>query len=499
MRRSRQSLARNLILAFLLVALTVAVLVALIIRLTSPGELGSLIVDQQRSDYKTLLVDYYQTHDSWDGVWIYIIAQSRRNTFTQAAPQQGGAAGSDSTPLLAPLPNQQPDRRALFGVVDTQGVVVVPLLPVYPAGAHISTDTITLSQGEAIEVDGKMVGTILTAPSPPGLTPQETAYLQRTNLALLLAGAGAVVVALLVGVLLARTLTRPLQALTQAAQRMSRGELEQQVVVRYDDEIGQLASAFNQMSREIVRSNEARRQMTADVTHELRTPLTVIAGYVESMRDGTLAPTAERLAVVYAEVNHLQHLVGDLRTLALADTGELKLDKHPVMPQELLQQAYATFEHQATRQGVQLELKLAPDLPTITVDEVRMTQVLDNLISNALRFTPAGGKITLQAAPDGKQAPGPVSGQVAGLVTEKAADQVTLTVQDTGKGISPEDLPSVFNRFYRADKARASKNGEVGLGLAIVKAIVEAHAGTIEATSTPGKGTTFLIHLPIFI
>jgi signal transduction histidine kinase len=217
--------------------------------------------------------------------------------------------------------------------------------------------------------------------------------------------------------------------------------------------------------------------MTADITHELRTPLTVIAGYVESMRDGTLAPTPERLAVVYAEIEHLQHLVGDLRTLAKADTGELKLDKHPASPMDLLQQAYAAFEHQALQQGVRLNAQAQEPLPNILIDEVRMAQVLDNLISNALRFTPAGGQITLRAWQEGAQ--------------------VLFSVQDTGQGIAPADLPNIFERFYRADKSRTSNKGELGLGLAIAKALVEAHAGKIEATSALGEGTTFTIRLPI--
>ncbi|HEY3341431.1 MAG TPA: ATP-binding protein [Anaerolineae bacterium] len=468
-----RSLIQKLTLAFLLVALTAALLVALIIRLNSPTQLDSLIIDQQRGEYKTLLTDYYQEHGSWDGVRAFL-AQSRSISTTQSAP-------SRSTPSLSPQANPPafdrdplPSRRSLFGLVNAQGIVVVPLLPAFPPNSNVSADSLT--KGEPIEVDGALVGTILTAPSPPGLTPQENAYLQRTNNALLLASAGAVLVALLVGILLARNLTHPLRALTIAAQQMSRGELKQEVVVKSGDEIGQLATAFNHMSQEIARSSEIRRQMTADVAHELRTPLTVIAGYVESMRDGTLMPTPERLAVVYAEIEHLQHLVGDLRILAQAETGELKLDMHPVSPLDLLQQSCAAFENQALRQGVHLTLHADENLPAIRVDEVRMTQVLDNLISNALRFTPPYGQITLHAASKG--------------------DQVMLAVQDTGQGISPADLPSVFNRFYRADKSRTSNNGEFGLGLAIAKALVEAHAGKMDVTSTPGEGTTFTIHLP---
>jgi two-component system sensor histidine kinase BaeS len=456
-----RSLTWKLTLAFLLVALTVALLVAIFIRLTSAEQLDRLIVEQQRSELRSALVTYYQANGSWKGVQEYLF-QAR---LPDVDPHEIGGDRRRGP---------RRDRRDLFGVVNSRGVVIIPLLPEFPRGTRVPQAV--LARGESIEVDGEVVGTILTAPSPPGLSPEEAAYLQRTNLALVLASGGAVLVALLVGGLLARTLTRPLRALTQATHRMAGGELEQEVSVKSADEIGELAAAFNQMSREVARANTARRQMTADVAHELRTPLTVIAGYIESMRDGVLAPTPERLAVIYSEIERLQHLVGDLRTLTQADTGELKLNKQPIDPSELLQQAFAAFEHQAAQKGVSLGFTLNGEIPAINVDETRMAQVLGNLISNALRYTPEGGRVTLGAA--------------------RTGSRVTLTVQDTGKGILPEDLPFVFNRFYRADKSRAEENGESGLGLAIVKALVEAHGGTVSVQSVPGAGSKFAIALP---
>jgi signal transduction histidine kinase len=469
-----RSLTWKLSLAFLSVALTVALLVAVFLRLTNAGQLDRLIIEQQRSDFHTTLAAYYQANGSWAGVWDYLQRQpgepSPQATFQPAADHDNGAGA----PPFDRHPDPRGDRRELFGLVDAQGTVVIPLLPEYPFGTTVSAAV--LSRGEAIEVDGQRVGTILTAARLPGLRPEEAAYLQRTNLALLLAGGGAVLVALLVGVLLARTLTRPLLALTQATRRMAGGDLEQAVPVKSADEIGMLADAFNQMSREVARANKARRQMTADVAHELRTPLTVIAGYIESMRDGVLSPTPDRLGVIYAEIEHLQRLVGDLRILSQADAGELKLNRQPVAPLALLQQTAAAFEHQAAQKGVTLRLARNGAAPPIVVDETRMLQVLGNLLSNALRYTPAGGQVELRAA----------SGDEA----------VTLTVQDTGPGIAPADLPFVFDRFYRADKSRAQESGESGLGLAIVKALVEAHGGSIAAESTVGQGTTFSIRLP---
>ena len=462
-----RSLTWKLTLAFLLVAIAVALLVAVAIRLTSTGNFDQLLLEQARSEYKASLIAYYQAHGSWEGVQ-QVLAQQRGEPAPRPTPEPADATGAGDA---ASPPNFRRERHQIFGLVDAQGVVVLPFGPEFQAGTHVTQDV--LARGEPVEVDGKVVGTILTPTRPPGLAPEEIAYLRRTDNALLLAAGGAILVALAAGVLLARTLTRPLHALTEATHRMAGGELEQEVLVKSRDEIGELAAAFNRMSREVARANNARRQMTADVAHELRTPLTVIAGYVESMRDGALAPTPERLSVIYAEIEHLQNLVGDLRTLTQADAGELKLNKQPVNPGELLQQAFATFEHQAAQTGVNLEVKVSDGLPPIEVDEARMAQVLGNLLSNALHYTPAGGRIELGAALDG--------------------DRVTLTVQDTGQGISPEDLPFVFDRFYRADQSRAEENGESGLGLAIVKALVEAHGGAISVQSVPGAGSTFAI------
>ena len=467
------SLARKLTLAFLLVAVTAALLVAVFIRLTTANQFNQLVTTQQRSDFETTLVTYYQTNHSWQGVWQYVLT-TRDTASAQATNQPGYGNGYGGHPDSGHGPGRG-NRGMIFGLVDGQGNVEIPLMPDYPVGTLVSAAR--LAQGTPVTVNGQVVGTLLTPANPPGLTPEETAFLQRTDLALLLASASALLVALVMGLLLARTLTRPLQALTEAAHRMAGGELGQQVAVRPGDEIGELALAFNQMSRELASAVQVRRQMTADIAHELRTPLTVIAGYIESMADGVLAPTPERLAVIYSEIEHLQHLVGDLRTLTQAEAGELTLHTQPVAAQELMQRAQAAFEHRAEQKGIVLEVEPDGDTPPMAVDETRMAQVLGNLLSNSLRYTPAGGRIVLAARP--------------------SADGVDVSVHDTGQGIAAADLPFIFNRFYRADKSRSeSEDGESGVGLAIVKALVEAHGGSIRAQSEPGQGTTMMIHLP---
>jgi signal transduction histidine kinase len=334
-----------------------------------------------------------------------------------------------------------------------------------------------LKGGVPVTVDGKQVGLIITAQRQPGFNAPENLFLQRTNQALIWASAGALLVSIVMGILLARTLVHPLQALTVAARKIEGGELEQTVAVKSEDEIGQLASAFNHMSQEVSRVNQQRRQMTADIAHDLRTPLTVIAGYVESMRDGVLQPTVERYSIIYTEIEHLQNLVGDLRMLSQVDAGELPLHKQTIGVKGMLERAIAPFEHHAQQQGVSLVVEAGDNLPDVQVDEARMAQVFSNLLSNALVYTSEGGKITLTAS--------------------QFDQKVELTVRDTGTGIAPEEIPLIFERFHRADKSRHSEGGESGLGLAIVKALVEAHGGSVRAESALGEGTSITLTLPV--
>jgi len=463
-----KSLYWKLTLAFMLVAITTAALLAIFIRLNSVDRLTQLIIDQRRSDFEEALTQYYTDKGSWEG----IAAEWANLQF-----QPGNKANDPGVPDGPPPGGGGPfsgERRRLFGLADAQGNLIIPLENNQAVGSKAADDL--LKAGVQINVDGKMVGTILTARRLPGFNPEERLFLERTNQALSLAILGALIVALLVGVLLARTLTGPLQALTRAAQNIAQGKLDQQVQVKSKDEIGQLASAFNRMSQEVARVNQLRRQMTADIAHDLRTPLTVIAGYVESMRDGVLQPTTQRLSLIYSEIERLQRLVGDLRMLTQADAGELSLHAQRISPHTLLERAVALFQHQAERQKIRLAVKAGENLPEILVDEARMMQVMDNLLSNAFRYTPEGGEIQLSA--------------------EAADGKVRFSVRDTGPGIAAQELPYIFDRFHRSDKSRHTENGESGLGLAIVKALVESHQGSVWAESQEEAGTAIYFEVP---
>jgi len=451
----------------MLVSIITAVLVAALIRITSVDRFQQFIIEQQRTSLEQALSTYYAGSGSWAGVsdnWQTI--QSR--TFVTPAGVDPGSPPESARFIGGP------GRGNFFGLADAQGKVLVAADPQYPAGTIMTTAQ--LKAGTQITLNGQKVGTILVAAQPPGFTTQEQRYLGRTYEALIFASLGALLVAILVGTLLARGLSGPLRALTRAAQNITSGQLDSQVKVRGSDEIGQLGLAFNSMSQEVARVNQLRKQMTADIAHDLRTPLTVISGYIESMRDGVLKPTPERLALIYSEIERLQNLVGDLRDLSLADAGELQLNPQPLAPKTLLEKAAELFRYPAEQKGIALEVETDENLPEIHADEARMMQVLGNLITNSLRYTNPNGKITLTAnACDGG---------------------VEICVKDTGEGIDPEDLPYIFNRFQRGDKSRHAENSESGLGLAIVKTLVESHGGSTSAESERGAGTTVRLKMP---
>jgi signal transduction histidine kinase len=231
------------------------------------------------------------------------------------------------------------------------------------------------------------------------------------------------------------------------------------------------------MSFDLEQATKARQQMTADIAHDLRSPLSVITGYAEALSDNKLPGTTETYNILLQETRHLDRLVDDLRLLSLADTGELPLTLQPIQPRTLLERVIARYSVAGSQRQISLQIEATDDLPLVNVDVERMSQVLDNLILNAFRYTPEGGCVVLGAVSIG--------------------ETVQITVKDNGKGIAKEDLPHIFDRFYRGDKSRPH-NGESGLGLAIAKSIVEAHGGKISVESTPGQGAQFTISLHTF-
>jgi signal transduction histidine kinase len=458
-----RSLTFKLIIAFLIVSLAGTILLALAAGRTTASEFNVFVFTQEQEQLVEQLAAFYRTRGSWDGVAAMVPALQ---TGMGPPPGMGPPAG-----MGAGRGNRGRNNVAL---ADATGLIVVGGMG-YSSGEQV--EQATLSDGIPITVNGDAVGTLLSNRSFVATSPAETNFLARINRILLFGALGATAVALVLGVLLARTLTRPLRELTSATHAVARGQLGEQVTVRSRDELGELATAFNQMSRDLAYAQGRRRQMTADIAHDLRTPISIIQGHAEALRDGVLPPDEATFTLIHEEAVRLNRLVEDLRTLSRVEGGELSLMTRPVAVDAWLQHIAAAQQPRAQELGVDLDVVVADQTdPFMVADPDRMAQVLNNLVNNALRHTPAGGKVTLAATEDG--------------------DRVRLTVTDSGQGISAEDLPHIFDRFYRGDKARQRHEGGSGLGLAIARSIVEAHGGRIWAESQGGKGARFVVELP---
>ncbi|MFT3895231.1 MAG: HAMP domain-containing sensor histidine kinase [Anaerolineales bacterium] len=272
---------------------------------------------------------------------------------------------------------------------------------------------------------------------------------------------------------------RPMEKIFSAIDAVSEGNLSVRVPENNSDMFSDLSKRFNKMIADLERAEQQRRNLTADIAHELRTPLHIIQGNLEGVLDGVYQPTPEHIKDTLDETQLLTRLVNDLQTLSLAETGQLPLHPTRFLLADLIQDLTSSFSSQAASQGIDLQTKIAAPNQELTADYDRLNQILSNLISNALRHTPQGGKISIETVP-----------------ASSAERSVRITVKDTGAGIASEDLPFIFDRFWRGDRSR-SERSHSGLGLAITKQLVLAHGGTIEVKSegVPGKGTTFTIEL----
>jgi two-component system, OmpR family, sensor histidine kinase BaeS len=299
------------------------------------------------------------------------------------------------------------------------------------------------------------------------------------NEALLYGALAATVVAVLLSLYLSHNVVAPVQAMSLATQRIADGRYDERVRVQGADELAQLAARFNQMAEKLNEVEAMRRQLIGDVSHELRTPLTAIKGSMEGLLDGVLPATEETFEQIHAEADRLNRLVDDLQELSRVEARAYPLDLQPVDVASIVHTVAKRLASQAEAKRISLDLELAPDLPRVLADEDRAVQVLTNLTGNALQYTPKNGRVVIRA--------------------RRGDGQVHIAVQDTGLGISPEHLPHIFDRFYRADKSRSRRaGGGSGIGLTIARALVEAHGGSIWATSAgEGQGSIFSFTLPV--
>jgi signal transduction histidine kinase len=375
--------------------------------------------------------------------------------------------------LLNPQLQELPPLEQPLVIADATGMVFISSDPRL-LGRRLSERE--LSAGVPIRVRGERVGTLIMAIPAGTFNPLEQAFSQSVRDSILLAGAIALIIALGLGILFVRRLARPLEELRVAAEQISQGRSPPRVHITSSDELGRLGQTFNQMAESLQRSEALRRQLILDIAHELRNPLMVQQSHLELLLDNVVPPTPEQLQTIYEQNLLLGRLVRDLQLLALADAGELQIVRVPTQFREILQRVIAHIHPTLEEKQIALEAQIADDLPTVAVDPQRIEQVLLNLLDNACRYTPPGGKIVLSA------------------YREDGA--VHVSVRDGGPGIAPEDLPHIFERFYRGDKSRARSSGGTGLGLSIAKALIEAHGGRIWAENAPQGGACFHFTVP---
>lgn len=337
------------------------------------------------------------------------------------------------------------------------------------------------------------IGLINVAPLTLGAAAAETGQLEAAELAqaqpwqafqavvqqaLLVSGFAALTAAIVVSLFVSRRIVEPLLTLTTVSKRLAEGFYRERTRISSDDEIAQLSQSVNQLADALDTTERRRLALLADVTHELRTPLATIGGYMEGLLDGVIKPSTQTFSLLLNETSRLQRLIEDLELLSRVEAGQLPVVARRTNLEEVLAGVVAQFEPIFTPNQVSVELEVEARLPHVWADPDRVNQVLINILSNAYRYTPPGGRVVVRAA--------------------YHEQMVVVTVTDTGVGIEAEHLPHIFERFYRVDKSRARQSGGSGIGLAIARHLVYAQGGEIWASSEgKGKGATFSFSLPL--
>lgn len=458
----RLGLFARLMLAFLMVIIAGGLVTIWLTRQTTAAQFTVYTTSSSRHQAELLapvLSNFYAGQNSWSGVEALFAPDSRDTMGGMMRRGQGNGMLGMWSMMGNRLLLVDENGRVL---ADTENEMVGQQLP----ADLLQQNGVPILHGE------QTVGTVLVTASLQS-TKQNEVFIKRVNQAILLSLLAAGALALFFGGLIVWQVVRPLQQLTDAAQKIAAGNLTQQVNVAPGDEIGDLGLAFNQMTQRLARAETLRNQMTADIAHELRTPLTVIQGNIEALQDGVFPLTIDALDPILDKTLLLRRLVEDLRQLTLAETGQLSLNMQPTDLHALAVQSAEAFQSTAAARAISLVIDSPDGLPAVNADRQRVQQVFMNLLANALRYTPDGGSVTIRLALE--------------------AGWIRVAVEDTGPGIPPEDRTNVFERFYRVDqgRARAADGSGSGLGLAVARSIVEAHGGQIGVESAPDQGAVF--------
>jgi signal transduction histidine kinase len=405
----------------------------------------------------------------------------------------------DNVQLSLPALLRSPNDRLV--VADASGTIVGDTADQWLGK---TADSVGLNGGTAIIASGQNIGEVFliikqtgngkgnmggkgnaAAATTSTVVTSEQIFLDKFNNSLLITGAVVAAIALIVGLILTRQITRPLKVLVNGVRQITKGNLSHRVNIKSKDELNDLGQSFNTMAASLDNAEQERKRIIADIAHDLRTPLTVIEGTVTAIQDGVFKPDKERMDAIKEQTSLLTRLTRDLRDISLVDSGQLKLMKAPTDLAELVRRKATQFEVKAREKGIKIDTNLPGVSLRVNIDPARIEQVLGNLITNAIRYT-STGSITVSLL----------------QVNQDTAHQITnpsliLSVADTGEGIPPEHLPHLFERFYRVDTSRVRNEGGSGLGLAIVKQMVQAHGGKVWVESKMGIGSTFYFSLPL--
>ncbi len=447
----------RLFLAFVLVIVVVIGTVSIFVLRNTGSELEQFDVrtQQAQTDRTGFLLSYYyyMNNQSWEGI-------------QPVVEQLGTSEGlhivvTDTDGLL---------------IANSEGGTLGKQYKTNAVGTKLLMPRTTMMGGMMLPPQPEVViGTLYINPeNVPTLTKNLAATINRF---LLWGGLLAIAIALVITLYLSRRISSPVKVLTTSARKLGRGDFSQRVSIKGKGEIAELAQAFNSMADDLERDEKLRQNLVADTAHELRTPLTNLRGYLEAIKDDIIKPDAATISSLYEEATLLTRLVDDLQELALADASELKLIKQPQAIPAIIEQAIISFQSRAEDKGLSLRTDIPDGLPLVDIDSQRIGQVLHNLIANAVTYTPQGGAVTVS--------------------TKKTGNYIEISVTDTGEGIPAEELPNIFERFYRVDRSRSRRTGGSGLGLTIAKRLVEAHGGKITAVSEPGKGSSFTFTIPV--
>jgi two-component system, OmpR family, sensor histidine kinase BaeS len=455
----------RLISAFILV-IAVGVLVTVVLaRQGTATRFAHFMVDHHMirpERLQAVLADFYSQRGSWASLDQQLSVILELASDGAMSSMMGGMMGMHDNRI-------QVVDAASRVVADTGGDADTALLPT------------ALDQRWPVLIGNQEVGFLLVEGAMMvDSTVQNASLVASVTRAVSLAGLTAGVVGLLLAALLVRQITRPLSSMTAASSHIAGGDFSVRVPVQSKDELGELAATFNRMANSLETQETLRRNLMADIAHELRTPLTGIQGTVEALQDGVFSVTAENLNAIHDQVTLLNRLVEDLRMLANAEAGQLRLDLLPLDLGDLSQRRISALQPQAAARQIELMLHVENTRLAVCGDEQRLGQVLNNLLENALRHTPSGGAIR--------------------VCISAANGSARLAVIDSGEGIAPVDLPHIFDRFYRADASRSRRTGGSGLGLAIARQIMQAHGGRIWAESpltSQRCGSALIIELPL--